>query len=527
MWMQFLDSSTLSDDLVYKFVFQEDESSPLQLVKSLSDLLHSQWVHYHIVNGRWATHTLAQIFLCFASPILYQAISALLFTLLLFLGSHLMVRQNHLLFGSVIICCMLFVLSTGFKTTMLWSLGTFNYLWTTAFTLLFLLYLRLIHNCKRWPIHCLISPLSVFVGSMHEALSLPLSITFLAYITFNYKNVIFQPVILYFLWYIIGMSTCIFSPAMWERLGGDITIFDRIISGAINIFFNVKIGWLLLLTLLFLFKKNKKLFIQKIYQYRYVYLCLMLCIGIIMVCGSNDERVAFFSDFIALLLLIDLWSELISRKWQKYLMIICSVIMFIFYIPAIIVRAENKEITAYIEHQMMESGKELISVRQAHRGNSHILDFFRDRYVNPFVEFSNYCYYTAFNSQDVNVRQAAKLYGKKKLFFLPEDILQKIYNDSNAYTDYGLDLNRQLYVWKLPNHQKIDKVVFHLKPEDISALWPHQRLLAYRDDTFELADHSNYSVVNISNQYYLVFTRPTTNIYRRIDSITYTTICTP
>lgn len=54
-----------------------------------------------------------------------------------------------------------------------------------------------------------------------------------------------------------------------------------------------------------------------------------------------------------------------------------------------------------------------------------------------------------------------------------------------------------------------------------SSLNIFQRLLAYKEDSYELDDNFHYSVVHINGRPYLVFTRPTTNIYRRIQSISF------
>lgn len=195
-------------------------------------------------------------------------------------------------------------------------------------------------------------------------------------------------------------------------------MYNRLLSGLINLISNVRITWLLVITLLILFKRNKLEFKAKLYQYRYVYLCLFFSLGIVTVCGTNLERVAFFTDFMAMLLLVELWSVLLSLKWQRYIIICCSILMILFYIPAVAVREENKRNCDYMKQQMSEPERELIAVRQPIKGENHIMDFFRERYVNPSAEFGFYCCYMGFNAQDINMRQAATLYGKKKMIFL-------------------------------------------------------------------------------------------------------------
>ena len=254
---------------------------------------------------------------------------------------------------------------------------------------------------------------------------------------------------------------------------------------------------------------------------RYYYLCLLLSLGIIVVCGTNLDRVAFYTDFIAMLLLVEIMAERLGERWQRRLIAVCCIVTLVYYIPAFQVRYENYGSFRYIEHQMKEEGREVVAVHYPVENNQPVMDFFRRRFVNPAVEFGYYSCYMAFNPHDINIRYAASLYRKQQMVFLPEDVLQRMESDSTAYRHYESDAHQSLYIWQLPEDTPVNKVVFELKPEDLSALWPHQRLVAYKDDIYELDDHFHYSVINVNGRTYLVFTRPTTNITRRIKDIKY------
>ena len=516
--LQLFDTITLSDDLLYHFIWQQDEASPIQSLTTFSDLISSQWTHYHVTNGRWVVHTLAQAFLSFTPPAVYQVINALLFTVMLYLASQLMVDSKHRLFSMVLMCFLLFVVVADIKTTMLWSMGSFNYLWVCVATLSFLLWLRHVRHSDKH-IHWLLSPLSILVGSSHEAIALPLSITLTVYAVTELRKDRLYPQILYILWYVAGMLVCLLSPGIWQRADGDITLLSRMISGAVNIFFNMKTTWLLIFTLAVMFYKRRECLKIAVITHRYHYLCLLLALGIVAVCGTNLERVVFYADFISMLLLVDLWSDQFSARWQRRAIAICCVVMLVYYVPAIMVRYENHNNFCYIEQQMKEQGREVIAVRTPLEGRQPVMDFFRSRFVNPCAEFGFYCCYMGFNAKDINMRAAAAMYGKPQLVFLPEDVVQRITTDSTAYQHYELDEHQQLYVWQLEDDKPVSKVIFHLKPEDIASLSLPQRMVAYQGDTYELDDNFHYDVVTVCNRHYLVFTRPTTNIYRRIERI--------
>ena len=123
-----------------------------------------------------------------------------------------------------------------------------------------------------------------------------------------------------------------------------------------------------------------------------------------------------------------------------------------------------------------------------------------------------------FDSTDINMRCAARLYGKERLTFLPEDVVERIETDSTAYTDYELDRNKDLYVWRMKNDRPVKSVTFILNDEDTSKLMPHQRLVAYHGDEYELEDYK-FEVTEVCGRPFLVFTKPTTNIFRRIRTI--------
>jgi len=254
----------------------------------------------------------------------------------------------------------------------------------------------------------------------------------------------------------------------------------------------------------------------------YAYLALATSIGIVLLCGTNLERVAFYTDFIAMLLLLHLLQDLLSAAWQKRLMVLGCELMLLTFVPAWMVRKENNDSWLLAERQMQDPGRELIAVTTPIKGENAVMDYFRDHYVNPSFDFGFYCSYMGFDANDINMRCAARLYDKQKMYFLPEDVVRRAEADSAAYTNYELDEHGALFVWRMTNDADIDSLVFILNDEDPSTLNPLQRLVAYPDSTCLLDDY-HYEVVHIGTRYYLVFTRPTTNIYRRIKDIKYIT----
>ena len=519
-WICLLDAPTLSDDMVYRFMFQEDMSGAIRPISSIGDLIHSQCAHYVTVNGRFLVHLVAQIIIVAVPSWIWQSLNGLLFVLVIVLSVRWISKSTHQMFFGAMMCLLLIVVIKDVRTTLFWGLGAFNYLWVLVVTLALMLYLNHLNGQQLSWRHVLLSPIAWVVGFSHEGLSLPISAAILVYLWEHRKTLKHDARLPYMLFYMLGTLCILLSPALWERASGDMTLMNRLISGAINIFFNIRIGWLLLLALIVAWYRNRNLVKEEFCNHRYVYVSLMVSLFIVILCGTNLDRVPFFFDFIALLLLLSLLSKGISLIWHRRLIIFACVVLILLYVPIVLARKNNYHVWQQIEQQMSVPDKQLIAVPECENKKNVFLDFFDSRYVNPSVEFGFFSVYQAFDANDLNMRCAATLFGKEKMTFLPADVLERIENDSTAYVSYELDKSGELYVWRMKDRQSVKRLTFVLNEEDLSTLWPHQRLTAYRGDHYDL-DDLHYELVEVNGQPYLVFTRPTTNISRRINHIEY------
>jgi putative flippase GtrA len=549
LWLNLMDVPTLSDDMIYRFVWHADESAPVEPVNNVGDLLRSQWSHYMLTNGRMVAHTLIQAFLAFTPPIVLQVLNTLFFVLLIHLTTSWVasgrregqgltmdateVRSGQLrrLLAAVAACFLLFIVFQGFRTAMLWGLGALNYLWPLVAVMSLLLWLRRVDGQRLSVTHVLLSPLALLAGWSHEALSLPVSVVFVAWLVFSSRK---RPegkavgaVAMYMLWFLVGTALCVLSPGIWGRAAEGISLQSRLLSGAVSCVSNVRVTWILAVTLVILWwrgrrnpteNRRERWLRQHVRSNVYGYLALVMAMGIVLLCGTNLERVAFFADFIAMLLLLPLLIESVGEVWARRLVVVACVIMLMVYVPAYLVRKENSENWRLAELQMKEPGRELIAVRQPTKGENPLMDYFREHYVNSSFVFGFYSSYMGFDSEDINMRCAATLFGKSRLTFLPEDVVQRIKSDTAAYSHYELDRRGELYVWRMDDDRPVTAVTFMLKDEDPATLLPHQRLVAYKGSEYELDDF-NFEVVSVEGKHYLVFTKPTTNIFRRIENI--------
>ena len=542
---------TLSDDVLYHFIFQYDESAPVQPIESFSDIITSQWVHYHIINGRIVIHTIIQLILWLMNDHVFHVVNALMFVVLIKVAAPLSSPQGgktkpsplgeregalrrgvRLLTTHLILFTLLFVVMNGFQGEMLWNIGSVNYLWTSVAVLSFLLWMRRI---KERPIslkYILLSPLALLVGCTHEGIHFPLSIVFLIYIIIHRKTIYKQAVFPFLLFFIAGSVCCMCSPALWSRAGEEgITLQRRLMAGVINFAVNIRITWLLLIAIIYGFKFKKALLMQYIRQNKYIYTVLLLTLGVVFVCGTNSDRVGFFADLWASILLVGLSMEYGLARKAKYVIPALGIILTMFIIPAIYYSYENYERVAPLSEPPpapprgrawssplggMRGGL-LLAVRGFDADASWLSKMLRSRYVQEPVEFGYYIYYQAFDADNLNNRCFASLHHLKRVAFLPEDVLRKIHEDSNAYQDYELDEHGQLYIKRLADDQQVKHIVMKLN-EEVEGLWFYQRLLTYPNDEYEV-NEEQFKTLEIEGKKYLVFTKPTTNIYRRIKEI--------
>lgn len=493
---------TMSDDVMYRFVWQQEWQYPFQRIGSLSDVVESQIVHYYHVNGRTVTHSIAQIMLNLVPENIGKIVNTAMFLLLIWSVAILVAKDKKqrpavaiLSFG------MIFLLMSGFCSAFIWM--PFTYLWALNMTMLFLLILKETANSSiTWKTIPLI-PLSFIMGWSHEAIALPVAVALCCYMLCHHKRLLTHANTYYIIAYIAGAMMIVTSPSLWNRADIEgISLSQRLLYGAINLLMNTRISWLLVLTLAF--RKSIK-------DYAYPLIAWITALAIVIVCGTTVERVAICADFIAMLICLSIWQEKI-RKYMLYTTIILCVCIAI---PAIILNKQNEQNYLYHRSQL-QTENSLIKVRQLDADSNWLTKMIAKRYVFPTVEFGFFSCYMAFDEEDSNSMAVAQLYNKKSVVMLPEDVVNKIENDRNAYKHFEADEHEDLLIKQVETGRKISSVVFNLHEE--VPLTFYQRLFTYHGYQYAL-DPFNYQQVKIGNKQYLVMTIPPTNIRRRIKSI--------
>lgn len=509
---------TLVDDVVYRFQFTATGGLPPEPIHSFGDVLRSQYWHYLTINGRGLAHTLAQTFLTLVPGQVLDVLNALLFMLLIDGGVRLIAppRKTKVacaaLLGSAI-----FVLLRGFQGAMLWQLGTFNYLWPLVLNLCFFLTLRkLLQRPSSLSSTITLIPVALLAGWTHEALSLPVSLGLVTWLILNRRGRRernFAPVVVA---YIVGTTLCLASPGIWHRAGDVQTLAGRVVNGCVAIATNVRILWALLLTLLVLWRQ-KRISKKQIVRYLPVVVTLSAAYGIVFASGVTLDRVAFHAEMMALLALFTLWWQIVNTKAMRVLSTLMATAGLVLYAPALATCCQQVDNYHYAEAQMKQPGAKIIQTRDVKPANA-LERIACERYVLPFADYGFYSCYMGFDAEDSNMRYAASLYGKSRLWFLPEDLVVKMKNDRLGSTTFTTDEGNRLYAIRISDGRKVKGVEFLLKPEDPASLHFWQRAVAYKGDSYALDDF-HWEVIVVAGRHYLVFTRPVTAVSRRINRI--------
>lgn len=508
--------SDFSEDLIYCFHSSTTTNEDTLFISNISDIISSFNAHYHLWNGRFA-NILAPLAYLALSRTQLVVINALMFILLIFLSMKVIGANNKVrIYYALLEASLLFLLMSGFSSTMLWTIGAFNYLWVLVFTLALFLWVRRIISKKISLRLSVFAPLALFVGCGHEGLSLPISIGIIVYILQHHSSIRHSAGLPYLVFYLLGTFLCISSPGIWHRAGAGIPFASRMINGAVALVFSARVLWIFLITLSIAYYK-KKVDSCQLKESTWLIIILISAYGIALLNGSSESRVTFYADFISLLCSLVLLHYVCRRIVITYMAILLSLFSLVVYVPALSICHKQKENYLYAKAQMLQPGRTLIKTR-IYTTKNKIMNIINNRYVFPYIDYGFYSFYMGFDSQTINMRRVARLYDKPYLIFLPEDIASPMENDGSAFSNYYTDLSCKLMVRRISPTRQVHKIMFVLKPENIAALHIWQRPLSYKGDTYIL-DDSHWKLLTVSGRRYIVFTTPLTNIKRRIKSI--------
>ena len=297
-----------SDDYFYRLFyvgpgFRFDLSHP---IADFGDVAASQYNHWFGCSGRTVVHTLVQLFAGLWGMTAFHVANAVVFVLFGYVLTRFSSRVTPL--GLSFSYALVVLLFPSFCLTMLWMTGSINYLWSSLFVVVFLLWYERLSERPLQPVHLLGFLPGVLAGWTHEGIVFPLALSLLACAVATRKTLRRRASLPLLTGFIIGAAMCCASPGIVGRaLGPSIaTLLYRMVVGCL-VCLKLKAFYALVALLLwtrFLQKEGWRARITAFYRDNRI-LChaLVLSFGVVFLSGNNSARTAIGVELFSLLLL--------------------------------------------------------------------------------------------------------------------------------------------------------------------------------------------------------------------------------
>lgn len=510
--LTYLQSYTLSDDVLYHCIWRRFENEDFIPIRSFSDIIQSQIVHYQYLTGRAVVQTVAQTFLGLLNKPIFNIANSIVFGLTAWTAARFVSGNKITPLVMMTVLFIMIVMIPGFVDDYLWIEGSLNYLWVSLAVMWFIIIFEKKKTQNIRVTDYLLSPFMLLIGWTHEGMTLPLTISLIAHFWFRRKTVMSNAAIPYIAWFTAGSLICSFAPSTIMRAFGDEThiTVDAITKIALGLFTctEMRTVWLLAFVMAYTYKKDRRLFFSHIRRYDYLYLSVVLCMGIIFVSGVTQPRVCYGVEFYAMLIVVNLLLKLGITKYAAKLTAIMGIILVVVLIPGIYYSYKGHCNYKYMMTQIKEGKSDIIRVKPV-MGN----DYFIRKFTFRQVEFSPNTYYFAPDSTDENVRCAATLLDRERLLFLPDDMVENIMNNPDSYMRYGENIAGEMFAMQIPKGTKVNKITFILGEDNPPF---YKRPFMYKGDTYEA---KRWQAIEINGRQFVFFDKPFPKIARRIKDI--------
>lgn len=322
----------------YAMMFNADGT----LSSSLSDLFVKTCDSYTGANGRLACNFLMYAFPTLVGETVYNLLNtfAFAFTLYCFLKvAHVSLKQESL-FTLCLVILGFFVMMMEGGSLFFWGAGAANYLWSMMMTMAYLALLFHVSESKRnYSVSMLFgfTLLSFGLGVQHEIFVLPVSFSLFVYYVIN-RQKINKPILSLLCGFFLSALFVLLSPGNFNRLGNESNVevlnLMSVIRRFAGIAMDLKITYLLVITLIVTLFKYKKLLIDYL-QSNYFWWIAFLSSLLIPVAAGQSGRALIGAELFALILLLKLIdsypSQLTRRRSLSLLTLIWIYMGFVTY----------------------------------------------------------------------------------------------------------------------------------------------------------------------------------------------------
>lgn len=508
----FLQSYTLSDDVLYRCIWRRSETEDFVPIRNFYDIIQSQIIHYQILTGRAIVQTVAQTILGLFNKNIYNILNTIVFGMTAWFATKYATCNKITCVSILMIIFIMMVMIPGFVDDYIWIEGSINYLWVSLAILLFIFIFERKIKAHATLKDYFISPLTLFIGWTHEGIALPLAISLCILCWLRRNKIAHNAAIPYIVWFTIGALICSFSPSTILRaIGGEghktVSIGLKFALGIFTLT-EMRTLWILVLVCAYTYKFKNRLFKFHLRRYIHIYFSILFCIAIIFASGVTQPRVCYFTEFFSMLLVVNFLHRLGIEKYERILNTTMIIIIVLIITPGIYYSYIGYCNYKYIKSQINNNNSEIIGVKPL-IGNT----YFIRKFTFNQVEFGPNTNYFAPDSTDENVRCAATLLGKKRLVFLPDDMLHNIMHNPNSYQKYSENIAGEMIAMQIPKGTKVNKITFILG-EDNPPLY--KRPFMFHGYSYEA---KRWQVIEINGRFFVFFDKPIPKISRRIKDI--------
>ncbi len=487
-------SPLFSDDWHFAFIFRTDTR-----IKTLGDVLYSEYLHYLNYTGRTVPHFFVQLFDGILGKSVFNVFNAVILVLFLHLLSSTFSDDKKSRYACLsIFAFFFFIVIRGFGDEFLWMSGACNYLWCATLLLLFhRLFLKEITSSYYYPLLLIFGLLS---GWTNESLVLGMAVGYLVYIWDN-KGKISRSQAFMLIGFFIGVCFLALSPAAYQRfLDNQKTAFSlsttlSAYSQAILSLANLRIFPILLLLSIVLYSIKKAETVRIFKKNKYLIICLIITLLFIVFTKENSDRARFGIEFFALLLLVRLLAIIKIPQGLLHIVNVCVLLTCFF---SLLFMHENYQEYKKVVTQI-DDGKELVLTNEP-----EVPSFFR-RFIVSYTSPEYDEEYSAFNKYSPYNILIARYFGVKSLTFLPERLYKEIKDNPNQYNDFSSYPDLPFYI-KKHNGKRVRRVFYVLDKVNIEDLPFYKRPFARNNPKYAASRTmvNQYAVVNIDNESYLI-----------------------
>ena len=519
--MNVLTPLSYGDDYAYAFTMTEPNHlfNMDRPIRNLWDILLSQWNHWLSFNGRFTPHFLLQLFVGILGKDVFNVFNALVFCCVVWLFISLSDFRDKVI-GILLIFSAYLLLMPSLSEIFLWTAGSLNYLWTSFFVFLFLLFVRKNQYRKISFKHFVVAPVVLFAGWTNEVMTLPVTMVICLYVLFHFKTIWSKAIMPYLLFFVIGTLLDVFAPSTFQKANAE--GFAHLLVGTVGKvktlliqIFHLKIFWILCFSLLAFGWKDKKRIVFYLKNNVWLILLLICSFCPILLSGMVDNRIRYGTECFSLLLFLRLLNEYAPFELiHKKVFMIVGLVVCIFLIPVFYFQYENFTNWRICEKQLADPSKNVILTPE-----DNIFGFW-SQYVRKQVLFRGENYFLPCDKERKETRSVSAFYGKKDMFFFPMKLWEEI-DSSSAHKSGNFNTNYELYFKELENGDNFSNINIRID-EALSSDFPFYLVpIKKYIQRYQKNDYSidNFCTIEIKGKHLLVTPALSLDLEKRIRSI--------